>query len=113
MCARDRIHDDIPRMANEYGDAIQVGDHYRGIYNMAPAPIDENHATVMTNPDLKILTDAGGARRTPNTNATTDVLHLKPQQSFFPTFVTRRLILKSNSIYHIGSKAIYLAEKVG
>jgi len=85
--ARDQLHDDIPRLVNEYGDAIQVGDFYRGIYNMTPAHMDDIHASVMNNPDLEIVTDAGGARRTSNTIATTDVLRLKPQRSFFPMFL--------------------------
>jgi len=48
---------------------------------------DDIHASVMNNPDLEIVTDAGGARRTSNTIATTDVLRLKPQRSFFPMFL--------------------------
>ncbi|MGE7370316.1 three-Cys-motif partner protein TcmP [Neorhizobium sp. NPDC001467] len=85
--ARDQLHDDIPRLVNEYGDAIQVSDFYRGIYNMTPAHMDDIHTSVMSNPDLEIVTEAGGARRAANTIVPTDVLRLKQQRSFFPMFL--------------------------
>jgi len=81
------LHDDIPGLVNEYGDAIQVGDFNRGIYNMTPAHMDDIHTSVMSNPDLEIVTEAGGARRAANTIVPTDVLRLKQQRSFFPMFL--------------------------
>lgn len=92
--ARDQPNDDIPRLVNKYGDAILVGDFYRGIYNMTPAHMDDIHASVMINPDLEIVTDAGGARRTSNTIAATDVLRLKPQRRFLPMFLNSQTDLK-------------------
>ncbi|WP_174022008.1 three-Cys-motif partner protein TcmP (plasmid) [Agrobacterium fabrum] len=85
--ARDQLHDDIPRLVNEYGDAIRVGDFYRGVYNMTPAHADDIHASVMMNTDLEVITEAGGARRATNTITPNDVLRLKPQRSFFPMFL--------------------------
>ncbi|MBY3108258.1 three-Cys-motif partner protein TcmP [Rhizobium laguerreae] len=85
--ARDQLHDDIPRLVNEYGDAIRVGEFYRGIYNMTPAHMDDIHASVMNNPDLEVVTESGGARRTSNKIIASDVLRLKQQRSFFPMFL--------------------------
>lgn len=85
--ARDQLHDDIPRLVNEYGDAIRVSDFYRGVYNMTPAHTDDIHASVMMNTDLEVITEAGGARRSTNTITPNDVLRLKPQRSFFPMFL--------------------------
>lgn len=85
--ARDQLHDDIPRLVNEYGDAIRVRDFYRGVYNMTPAHADDIHASVMMNTDLEVITEAGGARRATNTITPNDVLRLKPQRSFFPMFL--------------------------
>jgi three-Cys-motif partner protein len=85
--ARDQLHDDIPRLVNEYGDAIQMADFYRGIYNMTPAHMDDIHTSVIENSDLEVVTEGGGSRRAPNTIAANDVLRLKPQRSFFPMFL--------------------------
>ena len=34
--AKKQLYDDIPRLIYSYGDAINVGDFYRGIYNDTP-----------------------------------------------------------------------------
>ena len=37
----------------EFGDAIGVGEFYESIYNMTPAHMDEVHAAIIENPDLR------------------------------------------------------------
>lgn len=84
--ARDQLADDIPRLVSEFGDAIGVGEFYESIYNMTPAHTDDIHAAMIANPDLQVITEAGGERRKANTIGPTDVLRMKQQRSFFPIF---------------------------
>ena len=52
-----------------------------------PAHTDDIHAAIINNPDIEVITPAGGERRKPNTIAVTDILKLKAQiQMSFPTF---------------------------
>ena len=87
--AVDELHDDIPKLIAEVGDAISVTDFYATIYNATPAHAADIHRAIMENPDLEVRTERGGLRRSAGSIATTDVLHLKRQSSFFPTFRDR------------------------
>ena len=84
--ARSQLLDDIPRLVTEAGDAIPVIEFYESIYNVTPAHADDVHAAIIENPDLEVITQAGGERRKANTIAVTDVIKLKRQRSFFPMF---------------------------
>jgi len=78
--------DDIPRLVSETGDAINISDFYESIYNTTPAHKDDIHSAIIENPDLEVITEAGGVRRKANTIIVSDVIRLKRQQSFFPMF---------------------------
>ena len=84
--ARSQLLDDIPRLVTEAGDAIPVIEFYESIYNVTPAHADDVHTAIIENPDLEVITQAGGERRKANTIAVTDVIKLKRQRSFFPMF---------------------------
>ncbi len=84
--AQQQLMDDIPRFVSDQGDAINVGEFYAGIYNATPAHADEIHAAMVSNPDLEVLTPAGGARRVAGTISVDDTLRLKKQRTFFPAF---------------------------
>ena len=84
--AKQQLLEDIPRVVTEFGDAICVGEFYGSIYNMTPSHMDDIHAAMVENPDLEILTDAGGVRRKPNTIRADDTLRMKRQRTFFPIF---------------------------
>ena len=84
--ARNQLLNDIPRLISETGDVIGVGDFYEGIYNATPAHTDDIHQAIMENPDIEVITPAGGERRSAGTIGITDVLKLKRQKSFFPMF---------------------------
>ncbi|RVT93121.1 three-Cys-motif partner protein TcmP [Sphingomonas crocodyli] len=88
--ARDQLLSDIPRLISDTGDAIPVGDFYEGIYNATPAHTDDIHRAIIENPDIEVITPAGGERRTAHTIDINDVLRLKRQKSFFPTFLDPR-----------------------
>jgi len=85
--AKDQLSDDIPRLITDFGDTVSVGEFYESIYNMTPAHMDDIHAAMMANPDLQVVTEAGGERRKPNTIGVTDILRMKQQRSFFPIFL--------------------------
>ena len=85
--ARTQLLSDIPRLISESGDVIGVGDFYEGIYNATPAHTDDVHQAIIENPDVEVITPAGGERRSANTIAIGDILKLKPQKSFFPMFL--------------------------
>ena len=59
----------------------------RSIYNYHPAHADDVHAAIIENPDLEVITPAGGERRKANTIGVNDVIKVKTQRSFFPMFL--------------------------
>lgn len=85
--AKNQLLEDVPRLIAESGDAIGVGDFYESIYNATPAHTDDVHAAIIENPDVEVITPAGGERRSVNTIHVGDVLKIKTQRSFFPMFL--------------------------
>lgn len=45
------------------------------------------HGAIIDNPDLEVITPAGGERRKANTIGVNDIIKLKTQRSFFPMFL--------------------------
>jgi three-Cys-motif partner protein len=84
--AKDQLTADIPRLVSEFGNAISVREFYETIYNATPAHTDDIHAAIIDNPDLQVITEAGGERRKSNTIVTGDIIRLKKQRSFIPLF---------------------------
>ncbi|MGP0057901.1 MAG: three-Cys-motif partner protein TcmP [Beijerinckiaceae bacterium] len=84
--AKRQLIDDIPRLISESGDVIGVSEFYESIYNITPAHTDDVHAAIIDNPDIEVITPAGGERRRANTIGINDVLKLRVQKSFFPMF---------------------------
>ena len=80
--AQEQLFDDIPRLVAESGDVLGVADFYGHIYNSTPAHTDDVHAAIINNPDIEVITPAGGERRKANTIAVGDMLKLKAQMSF-------------------------------
>ena len=85
--AKDQLLGDIPRLVTNSGDAMPVKEFYESIYNITPAHADDVHAAIIDNPDLEVITPAGGERRKANTIGANDVIKLKQQTSFFPMFL--------------------------
>lgn len=85
--AKNQLMDDIPRLLSEMGDALPMTEFYEDIYNLTPAHSDDVHAAIIENPDLQVLTPAGGERRKANTIGAGDIIKLKDQRSFFPMFL--------------------------
>lgn len=79
---------DIPRLVSDAGDAMSVMEFYESIYNITPAHADDVHAAIIENPDLEVITPAGGERRKANTIAADDIIKVKNQRSFFPMFLS-------------------------
>jgi hypothetical protein len=71
----------------EAGDAISVIEFYQSIYNATPAHADDIHMAIIDNPDIEVITPAGGRRRAAHTIRVDDVIKLKSQPSFFPMFL--------------------------
>lgn len=85
--AKTQLLEDIPRLVTEAGDVMSVTEFYESIYNATPAHTEDIHAAIIQNPDLEVITTAGGERRKSNTIAVTDVIKVKKQRSFFPMFL--------------------------
>lgn len=85
--AKRDLHDDIPRLILDQGDAMNVMDFYTNVYNETPAHSDDIHDMMLANPDVEVLTPAGNPRRSANTITTEDTLRVKMQKSFFPMFL--------------------------
>lgn len=85
--AKGQLLEDIPRLVTDFGDAVGVGQFYGSIYNMTPAHTEDVHAAMIENPDMEVVTDAGGERRKPNTIRADDTLRMKRQRTFFPIFL--------------------------
>jgi three-Cys-motif partner protein len=83
--ALSQLHDDIPRLVANFGDAIPIRALYGSIYNKTPAHMDDIHAVMIDNPDLEVITRSGASRRSPKSIKADDVLRLKTQRTF-PNF---------------------------
>jgi len=84
--AKGQLHDDIPRVVSEFGDALSMGDFYSRIYNHTPAHSDDIHLAMIENPDIEVITKAGGPRRKATKIDVSDTIKLKSQTSFFSIF---------------------------
>ena len=87
LSAKAQLFGDIPRLIEESGDAMSAIELYESMYNTTPAHADDIHASIIDNPDLVVITPAGGERRKPNTIDVDDVIKLRKQRSFFPLFL--------------------------
>lgn len=85
--AKEQLFGDIPRLVAESGGAIPVMDFYESIYNATPAHADDVHESIIENPDLEVITSAGGERRKANKIGVNDVIKMRRQRSFFPLFL--------------------------
>ena len=86
--AKEQLLGDIPRLVTDAGDAISTMEFYERIYNATPAHADDVHAAIIENPDLEVITPAGGERRKANTIGVNDIIKLKRQRSFFPMLLS-------------------------
>jgi three-Cys-motif partner protein len=89
--AKTQLLEDIPRLVTEFGDAVNVGQFYSSICNMTPAHMDDIHAAMVENPDIEIVTEAGGERRKPNTIRLDDTLRMKRQMTMHSIFMNSKL----------------------
>ncbi|AKM10608.1 three-Cys-motif partner protein TcmP [Croceicoccus naphthovorans] len=81
--ARKQLLDDIPDLVGKFANALLIGDFYKASYNETPAHSDDINFAIINNPDLEVVTQNGGLRRSANTIRDTDVLKLRDQTSFF------------------------------
>lgn len=79
-----QLMSDIPRLISKAGDAMSVSDFYESIYNTTPAHSEDINKAIIGNPDIEVVTPAGGERRSATTIRVDDVLRLKRQSTFFP-----------------------------
>ncbi len=94
--AKNQLLGDIPRLVTEAGDAISVIEFYQSIYNATPAHADDIHMAIIDNPDIEVITPAGGRRRAAHTIRVDDVIKLKSQPSFFPMFLNAGAIVRGS-----------------
>jgi three-Cys-motif partner protein len=91
--AKTQLLDDIPRLVVEFGDVVNVGHFYSSIYNKTPAHMDDIHAAMIENPDLEIVTEAGGERRKPNAIRPGDTLRMT-KEPMLPIFMSSKKLIR-------------------
>ncbi|WP_353251408.1 three-Cys-motif partner protein TcmP [Salinisphaera sp. PC39] len=79
---RDALTEDIPRMIAESGDAISIEDFYAAAYSETPAHSDDIHESMITNPEIEVITPNGGKRREASAIKVNDTLKLTSQRVF-------------------------------
>lgn len=84
--SKNQLLDDIPRLVSSHGDTISVTEFYETAYSATPAHSNDIHTAIIENPDIEVITPAGGERRKPNTISIGDTIRLRHQKSFFPMF---------------------------
>ncbi len=87
--AKEALHEDIPRMIAESGDAMTMYDFYASAYSETPAHSDDIHQIIIESPDLEVITDSGGNRKKANTIKPLDTLKIKNQRSLFFMFSSK------------------------
>ena len=92
--AKGALINEVPTLIAESGDAMSMGDFYATAYRATPAHTDDIHEVMIANPDIEVITEAGGARRQPGTIRPSDTLKLKSQRSLFQMFPNDQLIFK-------------------
>ena len=85
--ASDSLHSDIPKLIAESGDSLGVQEFYQLAYSETPAHSDDIHKVMMESPDIQIITDNGGERRSANQIKSTDIIRLNNQKSFSFAFL--------------------------
>jgi len=89
--ARGALANEIPSLLAEAGDAMVMADFYETAYSETPAHTDDIHAMIIENPDLEVVTEAGGSRRSSRTIRQSDTLRLKSQRSMYFMFDGKRM----------------------
>ena len=89
--ARDALGHEIPSLLAENGDAMVMSDFYESAYSETPAHTDDIHDMIIENPELEVITEAGGSRRSPRTIRQSDTLRLKSQRSMYFMFDGEKL----------------------
>lgn len=80
--SKDQLAEDIPKLISQSGDVLPIGAFYENAYSETPAHSEDIHQSIIDNPDLEVVTESGGVRRSPNTIRVDDVIRLKNQKSF-------------------------------
>lgn len=84
--AVDQLHEDIPRLISDHGDALTIEDFNLQVYKETAAHSSDIQSVLIENSDLEVLTAKGGERRSANAIRAEDTLRLKTQRGF-PLFV--------------------------
>ncbi len=87
--AKEQLLVDVPKIISDDGDAVRVIDFYERIYNVTPAHSDDIHDALIMSGDVRIVTKNGGERRKGSSISPEDVVKLKNQRTFFPSFLKR------------------------
>ncbi len=81
--AREQLPDDIARLVAASGDTLPMEEFYRRTYNETGAHSEDIHQAMINHPDLSVITDNGGERRSSSAIRIDDTLKLKAQRSLF------------------------------
>jgi len=88
VTAKSALHEDIPQLIDLHGDVVSIEDFHLTIYNQTAAHSEDIHSVLIESDDLEVLTPKGNARRTSSAIRIDDILRLKSQRTFFPTFTS-------------------------
>lgn len=80
------LHNDLPEVVFEFGDAIPIELLKASVYNETAAHSDEFKKGLIENQDIEVLTQTGSKRRSATAIKDTDVVRVTAQRHLFPTF---------------------------
>lgn len=80
--ARENLYNEIPSELSGLGNAISMGKFLAKIYKDSVSHKSDIIGSIMSNPDLEVVTEAGGRRRSETGIKVKDTLILKPQKTF-------------------------------
>lgn len=80
------LHNDLPEVVFEFGDAIPIELLKASVYNETTAHSDDFKKVLIENQDIEVLTQTGSKRRSATAIKDTDVVRVTAQRHLFPTF---------------------------
>ena len=79
---RTALMEDIPALVADSGNAMSLMDFYASVYNETPAHSDDIHDAMIECPDVEVITETGGVRRSGKAIKPTDIVKLQSQLRF-------------------------------
>ena len=80
----EALHNDLPEVISELGDAISIELLKASVYNETTAHSDDFKSVLIQNRDIEVLTQTGAQRRSASSIKDTDIVRVSRQRHLFP-----------------------------